>query len=135
MTTNLKHLKEGDKIARKLHRHFYSSAPFVEYEIRTIVRTTPTQLITDKNTRVRHDGRMIGGSFFHVFCQATPEIITQTQQQLNELARYQKAVASVDDLIGLPLHRLNLSAKQLEHLAKAWVEVKAMAPAADSSKT
>lgn len=135
MAKTLKDLTVGDKIFKKTpYRNAYDFMPCVDHEIHTIVRTTPTQLITDRGIRVRHDGRPVGGSYFNNFEVATPEMIAENEKQLAARERYRKAVASVDDLINRPLHHLKLTTEQLERLAEAWAEVKAMAPAADSSK-
>lgn len=136
MANSLEHLNVGDKIALRVSNHHYNSnIPKVDFQISKIARKTATQLITERGTRVRSkDGAVIGGNSFERFVFATPEMLAQHQQQVAELARYQKAVASVDDLINRPLHHLKLTTEQLERLSEAWAEVKAMAPAADSSK-
>ena len=135
MAKSLEHLNVGEKIARRNPYRYAYVTPCVDHEIHTITRKTPTQLITDRGIRVRHDGRLVGGSsYFDIFEVATPEMIAENEKQLAARERYRKAVASVDDLINRPLHHLKLTTEQLERLAEAWAEVKAMAPAADSSK-
>ena len=131
MTTDLSHIKVGDKVATRFtHREYgYNPAP-VAYTIWEAVRLTDTLITCSKpggrELRVRRtDGKVIGADYA-VALEATPELLDLHQTQLINRARYTSARLALSDLIGMQYHQLKLSARQLEHLAKAWAEVKAM---------
>lgn len=134
MSTNLAHIKPGDFLAtKKLNRSRMPERPDISHEIWVVERETATQLharnISSRSVSIsvrKTDGKVIGENYMHAFV-ATSEILEEHRAQSEELARYQKANAIVNDLIGKELHQLKLNTKQLEALAKAWVEIKAMA--------
>lgn len=131
MTTDLSHIKVGDKLATRFtHREYgYNPAP-VAYTIWEAVRLTDTLIICSKpggaGLRVRRtDGKVIGTDYT-VALEATPELLDLHRTQLINQDRYTSARRALSDLIGMQYHELKLSVRQLEHLAKAWAEVKAM---------
>lgn len=129
---------EGVKIGEHLAVKVYNRVDYVHKVSRIIYRVTkitPTQVVAEdthrhsREIRVRiKDGHIFGGGSFSYVEIATPEIIKQHNAEVAIVERYRAAVSVVDDLINQPLHRLKLTTEQLEALAKAWQEVKAMAP-------
>jgi hypothetical protein len=99
----------------------------------TVTRTTATQVVT-KDERGHYevrfrieDGKQVGTSYTYAV-EVTPELLAEHTKQTEELARWRAAEKATDDLIGSPMHELKLTTDQLERLAAAWVEVKAMVP-------
>lgn len=58
---------------------------------------------------------------------STEKMQAERMGQAAELARLHAAYKATADLIGRELRQLKLTTEQLEALAKAWVEIKAMA--------
>lgn len=131
MKTSLSHIKVGDKLVTERKRQgCYNPAP-LDYVFWDVLRVTATLIVCKMpggtaELRVRRqDGKVItkGGTYA---VQATPDVVERHQRQHQNHARYSAAVRSLADLIGMQHHELKLSVRQLEHLAKAWAEVKAM---------
>lgn len=107
--------------------------PKVTQRLYTVSRLTATQAIAVGEygeIRVHLKNLRVVGEDYTYAAIATEALQAKHAAQVAEVARYSAASALVDDLIGRPMHQLKLTTKQLEALAKAWVEIKAMAPAA-----
>lgn len=121
----------GDKIVIPNGRT-WGNAPQVDFAVYTITKRTPTQLVATPEEgfaiiRARlSDGSVIGMRFTHAH-PATPEILQKVAEQQAMRERYHEAGRVLDELFHKPLHLLKLSIPQMEKLAQAWVEVKAMA--------
>lgn len=127
---NLTHLKTGDKIAIQ-RIGFSSHVPRVGCWILTISKITPKQIVAGHPGKqqfrfLRETGKKVGEDYVYAV-EATPEILAKHDQQLAELNRWTEAQRATFDLIDKDLHQLNLSTDQLERLAAAWAEIKAMA--------
>lgn len=128
---NLTHLNPGDKIAIKSRDSNWRGVPRVSHEILTITKTTATQIVAKNQhgyyeVRVRRDdGKKIGEDYVYAV-EATPEMLAENDKQVAELNRWRAAKEATDDLIGKELHQLKLNTAQLERLAAAWAEIKAM---------
>ena len=107
--------------------------PKVTQRLFTVSRLTATQAIAvGERGEIRvhlKNLRVVGEDYTHAAI-ATEALQAKHAAQVAEVARYRAASALVDDLIGRPMHQLKLATEQLEALAKAWTEIKAMAPAA-----
>lgn len=132
---DLSHLKIGDHVAMppESRRQRGDPTPYVEHRLYQVTSKSPKQLrITNvhnasKVESVRQaDGVVIGGRFREHAIEATPEIIERYQAQCAARARYNEALRGLTDLLGREQHQLKLTTAQLEHLARAWAEVKAM---------
>jgi hypothetical protein len=129
---NLNHIKPGDKLAVP-ERIGWVIDPRMTHVILTVQRTTATQAIATRDdrpnsreVRVRlEDGRVIGENYIRAEA-ATAEMIAQHMEQMENLRRWRKAKEITQDLTGMPLHKLGLTTPQLERLAAARVEVKAV---------
>lgn len=107
-------------------RHY----PRVTHSLWTVSRVTPTQAIAASQRgeiRVRLEDLKVIGEDYTRAAIASEEMQAQHADQVQELSRFRAAVAATDDLIDRPLHQLKLSTAQMEALAKAWAEIKAMA--------
>ena len=133
----------GDKLVLPESRG-WSQAPHVEYSVLVVTKRTSTRLeaVPDgKSARWAGntykarlaDGKVVGETYTYL-SPATPEILQLVAEQRAMRDRYRTAVAAVDDLIDVPLHRLKLTVPQLEKLAQAWGEVKAMAAPTETAK-
>ena len=126
---NLSHIQVGDVLATKNRNRYMSFVPAVNYKLWKVTKRTATQIVCEKGAvelRVRaSDGQIIGEKYERAI-EATPEIIATTNAEIDLEDRYLKAMRACDDLVNQPLHRLNLSTKKIEALAKAWEEIKAM---------
>lgn len=125
-------IRPGTVLAMSEHNPI-SHWPQVSHALYTVSRVTPTQAIAvgeRGEIRVRRsDLGVVGQSYAHAAI-ATDEMQAKHAAQKQELTRFRAACQQTDDLIDRPLHQLKLSTEQLEALAKAWVDIKAMAPAA-----
>lgn len=108
--------------------------PRVTHELFKVLKLTETQAITQSNRQLGGDVRfrlsdlkVVGENYRYVHI-ATQELIDEIARQHAEVDRYNKARGALTGLIGKELHQLNLTTEQIEHLAKAWAEVKAMTP-------
>jgi hypothetical protein len=131
---NLTHLKPGDKIATANNTGWRSQSPAIAYELLTITRVTDSQVIAEnqyfQQSRFRRvDGKKVGDSYVFAV-EATPYLLDEHAKQVAEVARWSAASKATDDLMGKHLHQLKLNTAQLERLAAAWAEVKAMGSAA-----
>lgn len=127
---SLTHIKPGDKLAIPADSRAWSHVPHVTNHIVLINRVTATQLvgswINGSEVRVnRETGKVIGRDYARAK-EVTPEIMAQHKAEVDECQRWRTAVTNTNDLIGRPLHQLKLTTAQLERLAAAWAEVKAM---------
>ena len=106
--------------------------PKVKNRLYIVVRKTATQLVvraSDSTLEVRvriKDGCVVGDRGFTTMQVATVGILAEHKAQVAERNRYVTAAEVCRDLIDRPLHQLRLTTAQLEHLAKAWKEVKEM---------
>ena len=112
--------------------HHPSYLPKVSNALYTVSRVTPTQAIAagsnGEEIRVRIKDIGLIGKGYKRAAIADDEIQAEHAAQMNELARFRSAYRQTDDLISRPLHQLKLSTDQLEALATAWVQIKAMKP-------
>ena len=111
-------------------RSYASHCPRVTHSLWTVSRVTQTQAIAAGERgeiRVRLEDLKVVGKDYTRAAIASEEIQAQHAAQVQELSRFRAAVKATDDLIGRELHQLKLNTKQLEALAKAWAEIKAMA--------
>lgn len=127
----------GDKIVTPNSRT-WGDAPQVEYAVYTVAKRTPTQLVAIPEEgavviKARlSDGRVIGTSYTHAN-PATPEILQLVADQQAMRKRYYDAYRVLDELCHKPMHQLKLTIPQMEKLAQAWSEVKAMGTATSDS--
>ena len=103
--------------------------PKVTQHLYTVSRLTATQAIAvgeRGEIRVHLKNLRVVGQDYTYAGIATEALQAKHAAQVAELARFRAANALVADLIGKELHQLNLTTAQLEALAKAWVDIKAM---------
>lgn len=132
--TDLSNIKPGDKLAIISHSNRYMDrgAPHVTHVIFTVERKTQTQIVLSRGpnsseaARVRIKDACVIGKPYTKAVEATPEILAEHKAQVEALRHYRMTTSVLSDLMGKQLHQLNLSIQQIEHLAKAWEEVKAM---------
>lgn len=132
---DLTHLKPGDKIAVQNKISGWQVGPVISQRVYRVTSTTETQAkASNINTgdtsmgslRFRlSDGKVIGRDYTYAI-EATPAMLKEHAAQVAERKRWNAARKATDDLIGKELHQLNLTTAQLERLAAAWAEVKAM---------
>ena len=116
-------------------RNPMSHWPQVSQSLYTVNRVTPTQAIAvgrRGEIRVRLEDLKVIGQDYGRAGIANEEIQAKHAAQVTEVHRYSAANALVSDLIGRPAHQLKLTTAQLEALAKAWADIKAMAPGAQA---
>jgi len=142
---NPHNIEIGTKLAvsgSRSYRGGYPGRPQPRLTIFTVARITATQAFAtgggidgNESVRVRKaDLRLIGDGYWSAKI-ATPEMIAQAEREIAVWQRHRAAEKTLFDLIGKELHQLKLSTEQLERLAAAWAEVKAMGnPAIDSPK-
>lgn len=126
--TNKHDIRPGTVLALN-ERNPLSYYPQVTHSLWTVSRVTPTQAIVASQygeIRVRLEDLKVIGKEYTRAAIASEEMQAQHAAQVQELSRFRAAVAQTDDLIDRPLHQLKLSTAQLEALAKAWTEIKAM---------
>lgn len=127
--TNKHNIRPGTVLALN-ERSYASHYPGVTHSLWTVSRVTPTQAIAASRQgeiRVRLEDLKVVGKNYTRAAIASEEIQAEHAAQVQELSRFRAAVKATDDLIGRELHQLKLNTKQLEALAKAWAEIKAMA--------
>lgn len=103
--------------------------PQVSHDLYSVGRLTATQAIAvgpRGEIRVRLKDLGVVGEPYQRAAIATEEMQARHTAERAELKRFRAAYQQTDDLIGRPLHQLNLSTDQLEALAEAWVKIKAM---------
>lgn len=127
---NLAHIKNGDKLAIPCRRAL-SHVPHFSHDIVTVHCVTATQLVgTWRNgTEVRinrKNGNVIGREYYPLAEEVTPGLLARHEAEVSEYQRWRVAFTNTSDLIGKELHQLKLTTAQLERLAAAWAEVKAM---------
>lgn len=123
-------IRPGTVLAVGAHNPI-SHWPKVSQWLYTVSRLTATQAIAvgeRGELRVHLKNlRVVGKDYTHAAI-ATEQMQERHAAEKAELARFNAAHALVArDLIGKELHQLKLTTAQLEALAKAWVEIKAMA--------
>jgi hypothetical protein len=131
---NLTHIKPGDKLALRNSSTWGATA--TTYAMLTVLRTTATQAVatydgrpSSPELRIRlSDGRVIGKDYTRAV-EATPYLLAQHSAETSMLKRRREAVKALETLIDKPMHRLNLTVEQMERLAAAWAEIKAMGSA------
>lgn len=129
---DLTNVKTGDSLAIRLT----SRGSDLSHRLLIVDRLTDTQVICRDargqfgEVRFRKsDGKQIGEEYRYAEL-GTPELIASVQHQAEQVQRRQLARDALSDLEGKHLHQLKLSIEQLEALAKAWREIKAMQLAA-----
>lgn len=135
--TNLSHLNIGDHVAIPCRDSIsFRHQPIISHLIYKITGRTKTQFkVANTNNPMQiktiriADGALIGErtSVYVRAEPAPPEILAQHEAQKAALIRFRQAQAGLQGLIGKELHQLSLTVEQMEHLGKAWAEVKAMA--------
>lgn len=130
---DLTHIAIGDMLALA-EPSTGSWAPSVSHRLLVVERVTATQVCCtdDRNYfgewRFRKsDGKLIGRNYKWAEI-ATPELIASIKAQRDAVERHKKAREALGDLEGKHLHQLKLNLEQIEALAKAWTEIKAMKP-------
>jgi len=126
-------IRPGTVLAVAERNHGISHWPKVTQSLYTVSRLTATQAIAvgeHGELRVHLKNLRVVGQDYTYAGIATEELQAKHAAQIAEVARYRAADALVADLIDRPMHQLKLTTEQLEALAKAWVEIKAMAPQA-----
>lgn len=106
--------------------------PRVSHRLLIVNRVTATQVCcfneqggTGEWRFRKSDGKMIGQHYTYAEI-ASPDLIASVMAQRAVSARHEKARKALDGLEGKYLHQLKLSLEQIEALAKAWAEIKAM---------
>lgn len=121
----------GDVLAMKKDRG-WGQCPSTSHTILDVTKRTETQITcvtrgTYAIVKVRaKDGKVIGMDYRWAMI-ATPELLELNAAEQQRIDRYRGAYDDLNDLIDMPLHRLKLTIEQMEKLAAAWKDVKAMA--------
>ena len=106
--------------------------PKVSHALYTVSRVTATQAIAAGSSgeiRVRVKDMKVIGVDYTSATVADKRIQAEHAAQTNELARFKAAHRQTEDLVNCQLlYQLKLSTDQLEALAAAWVQIKAMKP-------
>ena len=105
--------------------------PKISYILYTVSRVTATQAIAvgqRGELRVRLKDLAVVGEPYARAAIVNEEMQAKHDAEVAELERWRAAHRATTDLIGYELHQLKLTTAQLEALAKAWGEIKAMAP-------
>lgn len=127
MSNDLSNVKVGDTLA--VPNRTSPGIQRASHSLIRVERLTNTQLVCSSGKlewRVRKsDGKVFDRDYIYAQV-ATPELIASVNEQKARIDREFKVRTRLNDLIGVPLHRLNLDPAQLEVLAEAWDEVKAM---------
>ena len=129
-TVDLTNIKLGDTLAIRKRGSWRG----VSYRLLIVDRITSTQVCC-KNAEGgggewrfrKSDGKQIGEKCSYAQL-GTPELIDQTNKQVEQERRRVAAFYAVSDLGNHVMHGLSL--EQLEALAMAWTAIKAMKPAA-----
>lgn len=128
--TNKHNIRPGTVLALSQNeRGLLSHYPRVTHSLWTVSRVTPTQAIAASQygeIRVRLEDLKVVGKDYERAAIASEKMQAEHAAQLQELSRFRAAVKATDDLIGRELHQLKLNTEQMEALAKAWAEIKAM---------
>lgn len=122
-------IRLGTVLAVGERNHSIGHWPKVMHNLYTVSRLTATQAIAvgaRGEIRVHLKNLRVVGQDYTYAAIASDELQAKHAAQVAELARFRAAGALVADLIGRHLHQLNLTTAQLEALAKAWVDIKAM---------
>lgn len=139
MASDLTHINPGDKLAVKASgSSWHGHRPRITHSIFVVSRTTATQIIAEyalgtpvsvgREIRVHKKNGAISGHNYQHAEQATDEMVETIKDQIRTYHRYVAAEDFMKDLIGREAHQLNLTLEQVEYLARAWENVKAMAP-------
>lgn len=129
---DLTHIKSGDHLAIR-QKYGVSDAT---HRLLVVERTTAEQVVCrDADGEagewrfLKSTGKQIGEQYRYAEI-ATPELVAEVRKAQATQARLRAARLSLDDLEGKHLHQLKLSVEQVEALAKAWTDIKAMGTAA-----
>lgn len=126
--SNKHNIRPGTVLALS-ERNPLSHYPKVTHSLWTVSRVTPTQAIAASQRgeiRVRlKDLKVLGKDYTRAYI-AGEKMQAENAAQVEEHARYRAAAQATYDLIGRPLHHLKLNTTQIEALARAWSEIKAM---------
>lgn len=130
---NLTHIQVDDVIAVPAsHANRWTRTPHIEHEIYRVTKRTATQaeavrLHGSLTIRVRvADGKVIGRDYTRAI-EATPELVARHCDQTDLWQRHLVAERKLEDL-KRALNRSQLTTVQLEALAEAWEQIKAMDP-------
>lgn len=109
--------------ARQAKTHW----PRVNHKLYCVSKVTATQAVAVSGSgelRVRLSDLKVVGEDYKYAIVADEAFQALHEQQKEALHRYTQATLTVNDLIDVPAHRLQLSLRQIEALAKAWTEIK-----------
>ena len=130
---NLTHIQVGYLVAvPTFHANRWTRTPQIEHEIYRVTKRTETQAqaetLTGRATiRIRvADGKVIGENYKRAI-EATPELVARHEAQIEHRKRHLVAERKLEDLEQALLRRM-LTTVQLEAIAEAWEQVKAMGP-------
>lgn len=130
---NLTHIQVGDLIAtRNMRNSFQNRTPQIEHTIYRVTKRTPTQaqaqtLHGTTTIRIRvADGKVIGKDYTWAI-RADDEMLARHEAQIEHRQRHLAAERVLEDLEHA-LTRRKLTTVQLEALAEAWEQIKAMGP-------
>lgn len=131
---NLTHIQPGDLIAVPINNtnRWDRRTPKIEHEIYRVTKRTATQAEAVRihgsiTIRIRvADGKVIGQDYTRAI-EATPELVARHKAQTEHRQRHIVAKRMLEDL-ERALTRSQLTTVQLEALAEAWEQVKAMGP-------
>lgn len=133
--SDLTHIQVGDTIATHNMRSRLSAyTPHIEHQIYRVTKRTATQAEafeiesgSSASIRVRvSDGKVIGKDYTWAI-SADAEMVARHEAQVGFRQRYHEAARKLIDLEHA-LTRRKLTTVQLEALAEAWEQVKAMGP-------
>lgn len=135
---SLAHVKDGDYLA--LRNKFGTSD--VTHRLLVVERTTASQVICrdahgqcgERRFRfLKSNGKQLGEQYRYAEI-ATPELIASLQDQADTARRRYIAFGIANQITSKALHELTLP--QIEALAKAWTDIKAMGTAtADAAES
>jgi hypothetical protein len=136
---DLSHLTIGQTVALRIRdSRSLPGRPRLAHRLLVITKETATTFEAQHSGRTikvrKKDGKVLGQDYEYII-EATPEIIDDYHATAALITRDQAAQHACADLIDRPLHQLKLSTEQLEALAKAWTEIKAMATTTSTTTT
>lgn len=130
--SRITHIGIGEHIRIQRRGGHWQIGPVITHDILQVTAQTATQ-VTAKNISSaaqykvrRSDGKVIGRDYDYAE-PATAEHIAEYHNQSAASDRHRAAYFRVLRMWDKPVHQLDLNTDQLEHLAKAWDEVQAMA--------
>lgn len=134
METSLEDIRVEDLVAITNHFIFHGGCPKVDFTLFKVISRTAKQAkiarvaAPDSELSIRlSDGKVLGESYARVI-RATPEMVAEHKEQLQQLQRWGKALNRLRKLDYGNTNIRKLNTEQLEVLADAWEKVQAMAP-------